>query len=83
MPSEITPDSDLTRGLLEQYRQGDSQALDRLLERCHPELYAFVEARLDPHVRARVDPSDVVQEAQLVGWLRHELALCSKRLQDD
>jgi RNA polymerase sigma-70 factor (ECF subfamily) len=38
---------------------------EALLDRCRPDLVAFVEARLDPKVRARIDPSDVVQEAQL------------------
>src|SRR5262249_54544898 len=35
------------------------------LQRYRPRLHAFVEARLDPRVRSRVDPSDVVQEVQL------------------
>jgi RNA polymerase sigma-70 factor, ECF subfamily len=63
--SEVRPDSAQTSALLEQVRRGDRQALGRLLARYRPGLRAFVEARLDPRVRARLDPSDVVQEAQL------------------
>ena len=63
--AELKPDSTETCGLLEQVRQGDRQALDRLLTRHRPGLVAFVEARLDPRLRARLDPSDVVQESLL------------------
>jgi RNA polymerase sigma-70 factor (ECF subfamily) len=51
--------------LLEQIEQGDPDALGSLLTRHRPELRAFVEARLDPRLAARLDPSDVVQETQL------------------
>ena len=61
----VRPDSAETCGLLEGVRRGDARALDRLLARHRPALQAFVDARLDPRVRARLDPSDVVQEAQL------------------
>src|SRR5207244_2533132 len=52
-------------GLLDQIAAGDPQALDRLLTRYQPELLAFINCRLDPKVRARIDGSDVVQETQL------------------
>src|SRR5437764_5912264 len=63
--SEARPDSHGTRALLDRLEGGDSAALDALLRRYRPDLVAFVEARLDAQVRARLDPSDVVQEAQL------------------
>jgi RNA polymerase sigma-70 factor (ECF subfamily) len=63
--SNVRPDSADTEGLLEEFAQGDGQALDRLLTRHRDELRDFIEARLDPRVAARVDPSDVVQEAQM------------------
>jgi RNA polymerase sigma-70 factor (ECF subfamily) len=63
--AEVRPDSAETCALLEQARQGDRAAVDRLLTRHRPDLEAFVEARLDPRLRARLDPSDVVQDAQL------------------
>jgi RNA polymerase sigma-70 factor (ECF subfamily) len=63
--SEVRPDSADTAELLVEVRRGDRQALDRLLARHRDELRSFVEVRLDPRLAARVDPSDVVQEAQL------------------
>src|SRR5262249_16986587 len=62
---EVKPDSAETASLLERVAAGDRAAVGALLERHRPDLVAFVEARLDPRLRARVDPSDVVQEAQL------------------
>ena len=63
--TEVKPDSAQTCGLLTQVAGGDGQALGRLLQRYRPRLHAFIEARLDPRVRSRLDPSDVVQEVQL------------------
>jgi RNA polymerase sigma-70 factor (ECF subfamily) len=62
---QAKPDSTQTHDLLAQVASGDAEALERLLERYRPGLHAFVEARFDPHLRSRMDPSDVVQEAQL------------------
>src|SRR5438067_10941676 len=62
---DVKPDSDRTRGLLDQIGAGDRSALEQLLERYRPDLQSFVEFHLDPRLQARVDPSDVVQEAQL------------------
>jgi RNA polymerase sigma-70 factor (ECF subfamily) len=63
--AEVEPDSQDTCRLLERIGRGDRTALERLLSRYRPRLHAFVEVRLDPRLRARLDPSDVVQEAQL------------------
>jgi RNA polymerase sigma-70 factor (ECF subfamily) len=63
--AEVEPDSQATRALLERIGRGDRTALERLLTRYRPRLHAFIEVRLDPRLRARVDPSDVVQETQL------------------
>ncbi len=54
-----------TRVLLAQAHAGDAEAIDRLLARHRLYLRRIVELRLDPKLRQRVDPSDVVQEAQL------------------
>jgi RNA polymerase sigma-70 factor (ECF subfamily) len=62
---EIKPDSAETAGLLEAARRGDGGAVDRLLARCRRALRAFVEVHFDPALHARLDPSDVVQDAQL------------------
>jgi RNA polymerase sigma-70 factor (ECF subfamily) len=61
----VQPDSAQTRALLDAVRQGDGRALEGLLERYRPELRAFIECHFDPRLRARVDPSDVVQDTQL------------------
>lgn len=58
-------DSTETQRLLEQARAGEPGATDRLLDRHRPYLRRLVEMRLDPQIRGRMDPSDVVQEAQL------------------
>jgi RNA polymerase sigma-70 factor, ECF subfamily len=67
---EITPDSSETCHLLEQVQSGDKSAFERLFARYRPYLHRVVEARLDPKVLARVDPSDVVQEAQMEAYRR-------------
>jgi RNA polymerase sigma-70 factor (ECF subfamily) len=58
-------DSEETRKLLDQVRAGDPQALGRLLSRHRAYLQRFVELRLDPRLRTRLDPADAVQEAQM------------------
>ena len=58
-------DSPETLGLLARVRQGDKQALEELIGRHRPALRRFVELRLDARLNPRLDPSDVVQEAQL------------------
>src|SRR5262245_36092232 len=63
--ADVQPDSAQTRGLLDRLRRGESEALDLLLARYRRRLLGFVRAHLDPRVRARVDPSDVVQETKL------------------
>ena len=62
---EVTPDSAETCALLERIAHGDRQALEELVARHRPSLHSFVDFHLDPRVRARLDPSDVVQETQL------------------
>lgn len=64
--SDVQPDSAATRALLDNVAQGDASALPSLLQRHAPDLRRFVEVHIDPRIRARVDPSDVVQETHLV-----------------
>jgi RNA polymerase sigma-70 factor (ECF subfamily) len=54
------PDTDQ---LLEQASQGDGQAVQHLLERHRSRLRRMLACHLDRRVAARVEPSDVVQEA--------------------
>jgi RNA polymerase sigma-70 factor (ECF subfamily) len=63
--AEVSPDTAETRSLLEKVRDGDRQALDGLLTRHRAALLDFVELHLDPGIRGRVDPSDVVQETHM------------------
>jgi RNA polymerase sigma-70 factor (ECF subfamily) len=50
-------------GLIEQARRGDGAACQELLARHRARLRQMVALRLDHRLAARVDPSDVVQEA--------------------
>src|SRR6516225_3037578 len=59
------PDPDETERLLTKVMAGDRQALNRLLALHRGFLRRAVELRLDSRVRARLDASDIVQEAQL------------------
>lgn len=47
--------------LFEAARAGDRGAIERLIERYHPRLHAFVRLRLNDRVRAREATTDVVQ----------------------
>src|SRR5688572_14554634 len=59
MPAK-KPDTDQ---LVESAATGDAAAAHELLAHCRARLRRMVAMRLDPSIRARVDPSDVVQEA--------------------
>src|SRR5688500_16178373 len=61
----VQPDSAPTCQLLDRLSQGDDHALDALLSRYRRRLLGFIRRHLDPRVRTRVDPSDVVQETKL------------------
>jgi RNA polymerase sigma-70 factor (ECF subfamily) len=50
---------------IEQLRGGDRQALAALFEKYRDQLRRMVELRLDSRIRARLDASDVVQDAFL------------------
>jgi RNA polymerase sigma-70 factor (ECF subfamily) len=63
--AEVQPDSDETRALLDGISRGEARALENLLARYRPELRDFIERHFDPRLRARIDPSDVVQDTQL------------------
>jgi RNA polymerase sigma-70 factor (ECF subfamily) len=68
--AEIRPDSEETHELLRQARAGDRQAFERLFSRYRDYLRQVVQLRLNPRLRPRVDPSDVVQETQLEAFRR-------------
>src|SRR5439155_13358142 len=60
MTTRPGPDTDQ---LLDAVSRGDAKARGRLLERHRRKLARMVAVRLDRRLAARVDPSDVVQEA--------------------
>ncbi len=59
------PDSTNTQLLLKRVRSGDREALNRLFELHRPYLRRLMELRMAQKLKARVDPSDVVQETQI------------------
>lgn len=61
----MIPDSEQTEQLLNAARQGDSTAVNALLERHREALRRMVQARLDRAIARRVDASDVVQDVLL------------------
>jgi RNA polymerase sigma-70 factor, ECF subfamily len=62
---KMKPDSAQTSALLDCVSRGDRRALEQLLARGRLSLRDFVDYHLDPRLRTRLDPSDVVQEVQL------------------
>ena len=68
----LPTDSADTQELLRQVRAGEQKARDRLFARHRPFLRRFVALRADPRLRARFDPSDLVQETQLEALRRLE-----------
>ena len=63
-------DSPQTEALLGQIAEGDSHALDRLLEEHREFLQRLLLIRMEPALRRRVDPSDVIQETLMVASQR-------------
>ena len=51
--------------LLERAAQGDRSASNELLSRYRPRLRKMVAIRMDPRLKSRIDPFDVVQDALL------------------
>src|SRR5436305_5469637 len=61
MPTE----NEQTEELMDRAARGDDEARQALLQRYRDRLRRMVAVRLDARLRARLDPSDVVQEALL------------------
>jgi RNA polymerase sigma-70 factor (ECF subfamily) len=67
------PDQDETLNLLQGAKQGDRDAVGSLMDRHRDSLHRMIRCRLNPGVAARVDASDIVQEALLTASRRlHE-----------
>ena len=65
-----TTDSTRTDELLKSIAEGDQRALERLLSEQRDYLRRLLEARMEPRLRQRVDPSDIIQETLLVASRR-------------
>jgi RNA polymerase sigma-70 factor, ECF subfamily len=61
----MVPNSPQTQQLLDQARQGDAGAVERLLDGHREPVRRMISLRLDPAIGRRVDASDVVQEVLL------------------
>ena len=59
--------------LLERAKGGDSQALDRLLERCVPALRRWAHGRLPQTARGMNDTADIVQDTIIAAMRRLEV----------
>jgi RNA polymerase sigma-70 factor (ECF subfamily) len=59
-----------TDWLVEQASKGDARAREQLMQRHRPRLLQMVSLHLDHRLAARVDPSDVVQEALAAAYPR-------------
>lgn len=66
----MTDSQDDTTQLMERARAGDSDAVDCLLRRHTDRLKRMVAIRMDQRVRARFDPSDVIQESLVIAHSR-------------
>jgi len=61
----MVDDTSETDRLLQRVAQGDRESWGALLEQHRDRLKRMVALRLDPRLAARIDPSDVIQEAYL------------------
>jgi RNA polymerase sigma-70 factor (ECF subfamily) len=59
------PNSPETQELLDQAKQGEARAVERLLETHREPLRRMIGLRLDPALAGRVDASDIVQDVML------------------
>src|SRR5580700_8687562 len=66
------PDQPETQELLSQARQGEPDAVERLLTAHREPLLRMIGLRLDPALAARVDASDIVQDVLLEAHRRLE-----------
>ncbi len=65
-----TGDDQETERLIQLAGQGDRDAVERLFSRHRQYLRRLIDVRLDAELRRRIDPSDVIQETQMVASQR-------------
>jgi RNA polymerase sigma-70 factor, ECF subfamily len=59
------PETDKTQQLLQGAKQGDAEAVNRLLDRHRQAVHRMVQMRLDQKIKRRIDVSDVVQDVMV------------------
>jgi RNA polymerase sigma-70 factor (ECF subfamily) len=59
------PDSSETHILIKNAREGDDQAVRRLLLLYHPRLRARLLRQMDPTMKAKIEPEDILQQVYL------------------
>lgn len=69
-PAIAPLDPESTTALLSLVRQGDEQAMNRLLERCLPALRRWAHGRLPAYARDALETADLVQDT-VIAALRH------------
>ena len=69
---QAKPDSGATEQLLKKAQAGDERAFEELFARHRDYLLQVVALRLDGRIRSCLDPSDVVQDAQLEAFRRFD-----------
>jgi RNA polymerase sigma-70 factor (ECF subfamily) len=69
---EVPLSPETTIELLERAKEGDSQALDQLLERCVPALRRWAHGRLPSTARSMSDTADIVQDTIIAAMRRLE-----------
>jgi len=69
MNEAVFDDGEIQR-LADMVRRGDREAFGRLFAQHRPYMRKVVTLRMDRRLRARLDPSDVVQDAQLEAFRR-------------
>src|SRR5256885_1679918 len=67
------PDAEKTQDLLADAKEGDADAVNRLMDRHRDSLRRMVQLRLDHRIQKRIDVSDIVQDV---------LVEANRRLQD-
>jgi RNA polymerase sigma-70 factor (ECF subfamily) len=80
MGTLMANNSDSSLHLIERARAGDRDALNEIFTRHRQRLRRMVEMRLDQRLRARIDASDVIQDAYLEAAARLEEYLRDPKL---
>lgn len=62
---QALPQAEEVNRLLERARAGDRASIDELFAQHRRYLRELVRLRIDPRLRQRVDPPEVIQEAQM------------------